>query len=174
MKDLELKLISELMKDSRRSDRELAKVLGVSQPTVTRLRTKLNNTGAIKEYTIIPDFTKLGYQIAAITAFRIQEIPSEEREKHKKKIIQTEEANPHANLIAVNGVGFGKDVLFMTFYKDYSAYSKANEQLRNIPHAKVDEIQSFIVDLNDKRNYRILSMNAIAKHLQTLKEEKTA
>jgi DNA-binding Lrp family transcriptional regulator len=36
MKDIELKLISELMLDSRRSDRELAKVLGVSQPTVSR------------------------------------------------------------------------------------------------------------------------------------------
>ena len=41
MKDFELKLISELMKNSRRSDRELAKILQVSQPTVTRVRTKL-------------------------------------------------------------------------------------------------------------------------------------
>jgi DNA-binding Lrp family transcriptional regulator len=32
MKDVELKLISELMKDSRRSDRELAKAIGVSSP----------------------------------------------------------------------------------------------------------------------------------------------
>ena len=36
LKDVELKLFSELMKNSRRSDRELAKVIGVSQPTVTR------------------------------------------------------------------------------------------------------------------------------------------
>jgi DNA-binding Lrp family transcriptional regulator len=41
MKDVELRLISELMKNSRRSDKELAKVIGVSQPTVTRIRLKL-------------------------------------------------------------------------------------------------------------------------------------
>jgi len=35
MKDVKLKLISELMKNSKKSDRELAKVIGVSQPTIT-------------------------------------------------------------------------------------------------------------------------------------------
>lgn len=37
MKDVELSLVAELLKDSRRSDRELAKAIGVSQPTVSRL-----------------------------------------------------------------------------------------------------------------------------------------
>jgi DNA-binding Lrp family transcriptional regulator len=41
MKELEGKWLSELLKNSRRSDRELAKAIGVSQPTTTRLRTKL-------------------------------------------------------------------------------------------------------------------------------------
>jgi DNA-binding Lrp family transcriptional regulator len=41
MKDIERRLISELMKNSRRSDRELAKALGTSQPTITRTRGKL-------------------------------------------------------------------------------------------------------------------------------------
>jgi hypothetical protein len=37
VKDVELKLIYELIKNSRRSDRELARVLKVSQPTVSRM-----------------------------------------------------------------------------------------------------------------------------------------
>jgi DNA-binding Lrp family transcriptional regulator len=41
MKETALKLIAELMKNSRRSDRELAKAVGVSQPTVTRTIKKL-------------------------------------------------------------------------------------------------------------------------------------
>jgi DNA-binding Lrp family transcriptional regulator len=49
MKDIERRLISELMKNSRRSDRELAKALGTSQPTITR--GKLEREGIIKEYT---------------------------------------------------------------------------------------------------------------------------
>jgi len=41
MKETELKLVSELMKNSRRSDRELARAMGVSQPTVSRMIRKL-------------------------------------------------------------------------------------------------------------------------------------
>lgn len=41
MKKVELKLLSELMKNARRSDRDLAKVSGTSQPIVTRARNRL-------------------------------------------------------------------------------------------------------------------------------------
>lgn len=41
MKAVDSKLLYELMKNSRRSDRELAKVLGISQPTVSRRRIAL-------------------------------------------------------------------------------------------------------------------------------------
>jgi hypothetical protein len=58
MKDIELRLLSELIKNSHRSDRELAKALNVSQPTISRLSQKLRKEGIIKEYTIVPDFTK--------------------------------------------------------------------------------------------------------------------
>ncbi|NWF87116.1 winged helix-turn-helix transcriptional regulator [Candidatus Bathyarchaeota archaeon] len=67
MKEVELKLISELMKNSRRSDRDLAKAIGVSQPTVTRVRSRLEKEGYVKEYTMIPDFSRLGYEIPALT-----------------------------------------------------------------------------------------------------------
>jgi DNA-binding Lrp family transcriptional regulator len=40
-----VKLLPEMLKNSRRSDRDLAKVLGVSQPTVTRTKQRLK-----KEY----------------------------------------------------------------------------------------------------------------------------
>ena len=54
LKELERKLLSELIKNSHRSDRELAKAIGSSQPTTTRLRNKLEKEGYIREYTIIP------------------------------------------------------------------------------------------------------------------------
>ncbi|MDH5391251.1 MAG: helix-turn-helix domain-containing protein, partial [Candidatus Bathyarchaeota archaeon] len=38
-------LLLELLKDSKRSDREIAKVLGVSQPTVSRMRWRLEEEG---------------------------------------------------------------------------------------------------------------------------------
>lgn len=53
MKDIELRLISELVKNSRRSDRELAKALGISQPTVSRIRVRLEKQGLI-DYSAVP------------------------------------------------------------------------------------------------------------------------
>jgi DNA-binding Lrp family transcriptional regulator len=51
-----MSLLLELLKDSKRSDRELAKVLGVSQPTVSRMRSRLVKEGVIRDFTVVPDF----------------------------------------------------------------------------------------------------------------------
>ena len=171
MKDVELKLLCELMKDSRRSDRELAKAVGVSQPTVTRTRGKLEKEGYIKEYTIIPDFRKLGYNVMGVTLLKHNEPVTEERSAElRKAVIETEKQNPHASLMAVSGMGLQKNKLFITLYEDYSAYWHAMQLAKAIPHIVVESLESFLVDLNDESNYRLLSMAAIARHL-SLKEE---
>lgn len=73
-RNIGMKLIPELMRNSRRSDRELARILGTSQPTVTRIRTKLEKEGFIREYTIIPDFCRIGYTLIAITFTDVKQI----------------------------------------------------------------------------------------------------
>jgi Lrp/AsnC family transcriptional regulator for asnA, asnC and gidA len=78
LKDAELRVISELMKNSRRSDRELAKTLGISQPTVSRLIGRLEKEGVIKEYTMIPDFCKLGFNLMAVVMFKLKPISPEQ------------------------------------------------------------------------------------------------
>jgi len=42
------KILHELIKNSSRSDHEIAKVIGVSQPTVTRLRNQLEKEGTVR------------------------------------------------------------------------------------------------------------------------------
>ena len=66
LKPIDYKLLFELMKDSHRSDRRLAKALGVSQPTVTRRRATIEEN-FIDGYTVIPKFGKIGFEIAAFT-----------------------------------------------------------------------------------------------------------
>ena len=167
LKNVELNLISELMKNSRRSDRELAKVLGISQPTVTRIRTRLEKEGYIKEYTMIPDFLKLGYTIMGATLLGLNEPFTEERTQEVRKIVtKIEEDNPYASLLAVNCLGDSKNRLFITFYENYGDYVEALKITRQIPLVNVESIQSLLVDLNDENNYRVLSMSPIAKHLQ--------
>jgi DNA-binding Lrp family transcriptional regulator len=74
LKEVELKLVSELMKNSRKSDRQLARAIGTSQPTVTRIRSRLEKEGYIKEYTTIPDFGKLGHHLLGLTFVKLKKM----------------------------------------------------------------------------------------------------
>ena len=106
MKDVELKLVSEMMKNSRRSDRELARAIGVSQPTITRLRTKLQKEGYFIEYTLIPNFTKLGYHLFALTFASIRkELSSEEAGKARKNGLELAKTAPPNVIVIERGMG---------------------------------------------------------------------
>ena len=59
LKDMDFKILAELMKNSKASDRNLAKKLGVSQPTVTRRRAALERRRLL-DYTAIPNLKELG------------------------------------------------------------------------------------------------------------------
>lgn len=63
------KILFELIKDSKISDRKLAKKIGLSQPTVTRRRARLDKEGLI-DYTGIPNLVKLGFEIVAFQFMR--------------------------------------------------------------------------------------------------------
>jgi DNA-binding Lrp family transcriptional regulator len=154
------------MKNSRRSDRELARVLRVSQPTVTRTRTRLEKEGIIKEYTMIPDFVKLGYQIMGVSLAKLDE-PGQNGTtlESQEAVAETEQKHPHASLMAVRGIGIGKDTMFITFYRNYAAYAEALELAKQIPHVSIGSLESFLVDLNDKDNYRVLTMAQVARHV---------
>lgn len=52
-----------LMSDSKMSDRIIAKQLGISQPTVSRMRASLKKDGIIRRYVLVPDLAKLGYSV---------------------------------------------------------------------------------------------------------------
>jgi DNA-binding Lrp family transcriptional regulator len=167
MKDIEVRLVSELMKKSRRSDRELAKVLKVSQPTVSRTIKKLEKEGIIKEYTMIPDFKRLGYQIMAITLFgKPEPWTKKERAELRKAALEMERMTPQANLIVVNGDGLKKGRVAINLYRNYASYIEGLNTIRNLPNIDADDIESFLIDLNDEDNFRTLSMAAVARHVQ--------
>jgi DNA-binding Lrp family transcriptional regulator len=171
MKDIERKLVSELMKNCRRSDRKLAKALGVSQPTVTRTLHKLEKEGIIKEYTIVPDFRKLGYTLLAVTFVKLKKyLTQDEIEKARKSARENIISN--LNFIMLErGIGMGQDGVFLSFHEDYTSFSEHMKWLAQFDFLQVSGIQSFLIDLEDEIRYRSLTFSTLAKHILTLQTE---
>jgi DNA-binding Lrp family transcriptional regulator len=172
LKDIDLRLVSELMKNSRRSDRDLAKTLRVSQPTVTRVRTRLEREGIIREYTVIPDYARLGFEIASMTFARLKEPMSQEAtEEIRKTAREREKKNPAATILAMNGIGCDAERVVIAFHKNYSEFTEFLRFIKQYPPVKVDEIKSFIIDLSDKGHFRNLTFSVLADRLPTMKED---
>jgi len=136
-KKLMRKLLSELLKDSKRSDRELGKALGVSQPTVTRNRSKLVKEGVIREFTVIPDFVKMGYEIMAISFL-----------KTRKPLNEPEVTKSCPNMIFLaEGEGMGKDTVMISLHKNYTEYSRFVTEQRMLWGENLKDYESMLVSL---------------------------
>jgi len=168
MKDLERRLVSELMKNCRRSDRQLAKVLGVSQPTVSRNLQKLEKEGIIKEYTVVPDFMKLGYTLLAVTFVKLKKYLSKD-EIEKAREAARESVESSLNFIMLErGMGMGYNGVFLSFHKDYACFTELKKWLTQYDVLEIADVQSFLIDLKDEVHYRALTFSTLAKHILTL------
>lgn len=173
MKDVELKLIVELMKNGRRSDRDLAKAIGSSLPAVTRMRDKLEKEGIIKEYTMIPDFRRLGFEIMALTFVGYREEITEEKTKETKEAIQKVERKiPAAILMGMSGASSGYDKLvFVSLHEDYASFMNHLTVLKKLPNVDMQRIEGFLISL-DEGHFQPLTFSVIADYLLTRKETK--
>jgi len=138
-----LRLLHELIKGSRRSDRELAKVLKISQPTVTRKRTRLETERYIQEYTIVPNIAKMGFEIIAFTFLAFTEAKSELLEKAR------EWAKRQPNIVyASDGEGLGMNSIIVSVHRNYASFSKLVTALRQDWQPNLKDVQSFILSTN--------------------------
>jgi DNA-binding Lrp family transcriptional regulator len=147
VKDAELKLISKLMKNSRRSDRELAKAIGVSQPTVSRMIKKLENEEVIKEYSLIPDFHKLGFEILALTFLDVKDEPTVDK---LQNVVMCE-----------RGLGLRSDCVLISLHEDFPSYLEFKRQLESLNPSKSE---SFLVNLNGYHGF--LTFSSLAEYLK--------
>ncbi len=160
MKKRMLKLLFELMKNAKRSDREIAKIIGVSQPTITRMRQRLEKT-AIVDYTVIPDWTELGFEIMAMTLVKAKGSP-EATTKAKKWVMD----NPNV-VFAAGGEGMGMDYALLSLHNNYSHYSSFIENLKTELATNLQDLQSFLMTTGQERTLKPLS----PKYLEKASEE---
>ncbi len=162
MKDFELRLVAELVRDCRRSDRELAKVLHVSQPTVTRTRTRLEKQGLV-EYGASPNLARLGYKIMAMV------FGKRDYEKHPEDVFQKAKnfVERHPNIIfASDGSGLDHDRMTISIHKNYSDYSIFMQEMRT-DVKDVMTLDSFLIDLTTENVLRAFSLKHLADDLKS-------
>jgi DNA-binding Lrp family transcriptional regulator len=161
-KDIDYKIISELLKNSKVSDRELGKKLGVSQPTISRRRTTLEKE-LIDGYTIVPKWDKLGYEILAVNFVKIKPaVATEEKYQiSRERGLKWLMSQPNIIMTAASR-GMGMDAFNISLHKSYSDYDEWFHNFRLTWGDLVDDIQSVLVNLRGKEvikplNFKYLS-----------------
>ncbi|GEM_PF-414216 len=165
LKHTEAAVLSELIANSRRSDRELAKAVGVSQPTVSRMIKRLESDGIVNEYTMIPNFKKLGYTLCAIIFLKLKDLPPGGIETVREAVKESLSQSRFVILLLERGLGLGRDAVMVCLYKDYTAYADHKNVIRKFPYIDASEVDSFLIDLCDDVHYRYLTFANLAKDL---------
>jgi DNA-binding Lrp family transcriptional regulator len=151
-----LSLLLELLRDSKRSDRELAKVLGVSQPTVSRMRSRLVKEGIIQDFTVIPDFVRMGYEIMAINCFKSKS--SKELAEKAQKWMMTK-----PNIIfAAAAQGMGKNGIMISLHRDYTDFSNFLVEVMAEDETVMEEYDTMLISLKG-RIVKPLSLKYLAE-----------
>lgn len=151
-----IKLLFELVKNSKKSDRDLAKILGVSQPSISRLR-KVLEREAILQYTLIPNLSYLGFDIVAFTFVRSKELVDILIEKGKK---WTKE-QPNV-VYASTGHGIEADALVVSMHKDYAGFVRFFQNFRRDWGEHLEDFKTFFISINGSFAMKNFSFNFIA------------
>ncbi len=148
LKGIDHKILTVLMNNSKTSDRQLAKEIGVSQPTVTRRRARLERD-LIAAYTAIPKWTKLGYEIVALTFIqgRDRVIKPGERKEAFEKSSDWFSKEPNV-IFAAAGSGIGQHGVIISVHKKYASLADFERRLRVALSEYISNTATFIIDIN--------------------------
>jgi DNA-binding Lrp family transcriptional regulator len=168
LKNTEVRLISELLKNNKRSDRQLAKALNVSQPTVTRIMGKLQREGLIKERTIIPDFRKLGIELIAFIfgVWSPSEIAKYSQAERLEKAQRFLSKRPNV-IFASSGRGLGMERMMISLHKDYSDYNEFMRQAR-VEWAGLVKLETFVISLEVDAMPRLFSLRDLGEYIEKI------
>ena len=143
--DIDRRLLRELLKDSKRSYRELAKSIGVSAATVINHIQRLESAGVITGYTVRLDHERIGYELTVITEITVS----------KGKLLETEEEIAKIpNVCAVYDVTGQTDAMIIAKFKSRRSLSDFTKKLLAMPC--VERTNTHVVLTTMKEDFRML------------------
>ncbi|MEM2127781.1 MAG: Lrp/AsnC family transcriptional regulator [Candidatus Bathyarchaeia archaeon] len=144
--DVDRRVLRELLKDSKRSFRELARGLGVSTATVISRVQRLESSGVITSYTAQVDHEKLGYELTVITEITVS----------KGKLLEVEEEiSKIPNVCAVYDVTGLTDAMVIAKFKNRRSLSDFTKKLLSMPY--VERTNTHVVLTTVKEDFRMIN-----------------
>ncbi|MGD8505427.1 MAG: Lrp/AsnC family transcriptional regulator [Candidatus Bathyarchaeota archaeon] len=163
LKPIDKRILSELMKNARLSDRKLAKILGVSQATVSRRRAFLEKE-FIDGYTAIPKWDKLGYEILSIILVKAPLKFASEEERNNAFNASMEWLSKQHNVIMGSECrGMGMTGMMISLHKSYAEFDEFMNNHRKQLGSILEDVQTIVVNLSGKAVYRPLGLEYLAQ-----------
>ncbi|MBC8223643.1 Lrp/AsnC family transcriptional regulator [Candidatus Bathyarchaeota archaeon] len=142
--EIDRKLLKELLINSKRSYRELAKSIGVSAATVINHVQRLESGGVIQNYSVRLDHERLGYDLTVVTEIIVS----------KGKLLETDaEIAKIPNVCAVYDITGETDAMVVAKFKSRSDLSDFTKKLLSMPF--VERTNTHVVLTTVKEDFRM-------------------
>ena len=143
---IDKKLLRELLTNSKRSYRELARAIGVSAATVINHVQRLESGGVIKDYSVSLDHERLGYELTVVTEIIVS----------KGKLLETdEEIAKIPNVCAVYDITGETDAMVVAKFKSRSNLSDFTKKLLAMPY--VERTNTHVALTTVKEDFRMMN-----------------
>lgn len=142
--ELDIKILSVLLSDSRVSAREIGFKVGVSTSTVTARMERLRERKVIRGFSADVDFQKLGYELTVVTEILVSKGKLLEMEKEIAKI---------PGVCAVYDVTGETDAIIISKCKDREGLSRFTKGLLTMPF--VERTNSHVVLTTVREDFRL-------------------
>ena len=143
--DLDRRILEELLRNSKRSYRQLADELGIAPGTVLKRIKDMESNGIIKGYSVVVDHSKLGSQIIALVEIISSGGKLEEMGKKLSKL---------ENIYGVYETTGSPDAIIIGKFKDTDELGKFARYLLGLP--SVSRTNTHVVLNTVKEDFRIL------------------
>ncbi len=142
--EIDRKLLKELLLNSKRSFREIAKSIGVSPATVINHIQRLESGGVIHDYSVRLDHERLGYELTVVTEIIVS----------KGKLLETDaEIAKISNVCAVYDITGETDAMVVAKFKSRSDLSDFTKKLLSMPY--VERTNTHVVLTTVKEDFRM-------------------
>jgi len=143
--DLDRKILREVVKDSKRSYRELARRLNVAVTTVINRIEKMEEMEIINGYTVRIDYEKLGYELTVLTEISVSKGKLLEMEKEIAKM---------PSVCAVYDVTGLTDAMVIAKFRNRKELSDFTKSLLSMPF--IERTNTHVVLTTVKEDFRLL------------------